>query len=79
MIKNFIISIQNFFKNFFILQNYSSCYDHMESIGYAIFGCCGGIAGGARSTEYLSEMCIGCPYFTEIDIKYMKKEKGLNR
>lgn len=51
----------------------------MESIGYAIFGCCGGIAGGARSTEYLSEMCIGCPYFTEIDIKYMKKEKGLNR
>lgn len=79
MIKNFIISIQNFFKNFFILQNYSSCYDHMESIGYAIFGCCGGIAGGTRSTEYLSEMCIGCPYFTEIDIKYMKKEKGLNR
>lgn len=79
MIKNFIISIKNFFKNFFILQNYSSCYDHMESIGYAIFGCCGGIAGGTRSTEYLSEMCIGCPYFTEIDIKYMKKEKGLNR
>ena len=51
----------------------------MESIGYAVFECCGGIAGGTRNTEYLSEMCIGCPYFTEIDIKYMKKEKGLNR
>ena len=76
MIKNFIISIQNFFKDFAILLNYSSCYNHMESIGYAVFECCGGIAGGTRNTEYLSEMCIGCPYFTEIDIKYMKEEKN---
>ena len=76
MINNFIISIQNFFRDFAILLNYSSCYNHMESIGYAVFECCGGIAGGTRNTEYLSEMCIGCPYFTEIDIKYMKEEKN---
>ena len=48
----------------------------MESIGYAVFECCCGIAGGTRNTEYLSVMCIGCPYFTEIDIKYMKEEKN---
>lgn len=79
MIKDFIISIKKFFKDSAILCNYSSCYNHMESTGYAVFECCGGIACGTRSTEYLSEMCIGCPYFTEIDIKYMKKRKELNR
>lgn len=76
MIKDFIISIKNFFKDSAILWNYSLCYNHMESTGYAVFECCGGITGGTRSTEYLSEMCIDCPYFTEIDIKYMKEEKN---
>mgnify|MGYP006928569364 CR=1 FL=1 len=60
MMKNFIISIKNLFKDFFILWNYSSCYDHMESTKQAAFECCGGVAGGTRSTAYLSEMCIDC-------------------
>lgn len=73
MIKNFIISIQNFFKGFAILWNYSSCYDYMESTGYAVFECCGGVSGGTKNTEYLSEMCIDCPYFVTTDIEYIKK------
>lgn len=77
--KNFIKLIIEFFKDLFPPRCYSSCYDNMESTGYAVFECCGGVSGGTKNTEYLSEMCIDCPYFTEIDIKYMKKEKELNR
>lgn len=42
---------------------HEDCYKSMEKEGYAVFGCCGGAVGGTAATEYLSEMCIGCPYF----------------
>lgn len=73
MIKNFIISIKKFVKDFFILWNYTSCYDHMELTKRAAYECCDGIAGGTRNTEYLSEMCIDCPYFITTNIEYIKR------
>ena len=73
MIKNIIISIKNFFKDFFTLWNYTSCYDHMELDKQAAYECCGGVTGGTKNTEYLSEMCIDCPYFITTDIEYIKR------
>jgi hypothetical protein len=43
------------------------CYDRMEKEGIAIFGCCCGVVGGGKQTNYLSETCMGCPYWTPID------------
>lgn len=40
------------------------CYDRMEERGIAILGCCSGIVGGSKETNYLSEDCCDCPYFT---------------
>ena len=34
----------------------------MEYEGYAAMGCCGGLTGGTKSTDYLSETCCGCPH-----------------
>lgn len=79
MMKNFIISIKNLFKDFFTLWNYTSCYDRMELAKQAAYECCGGVAGGTRNIEYLSEMCIDCPYFTTIDIEYIKKRNKNNQ
>ena len=36
------------------------CYNNMES---ATGGKCSGMSGGTKATEYLSEICINCPYF----------------
>ncbi len=49
------------------ISDYDKCYSEMEDDGAAVFGCCGGVVGGTRNTEYLSEMCIHCPYYTPID------------
>ncbi len=38
---------------------YYSCYKNIEG---AKNGKCPGLTGGTKATEYLSEMCIGCPY-----------------
>lgn len=35
--------------------------------------CCGGLTGGDRSTNYLSETCIGCQYLVLVNDK--KEEK----
>ena len=43
-------------------SDYDKCYLEREDEGYAIFGCCGGMTGGTRQTNYLSEICVGCPY-----------------
>lgn len=46
-----------------------SCYKSMEDQGIAVFGMCGGVVGGDRSTEYLSIDCIDCidcPYYTPV-------------
>ena len=45
-----------------IFTDYDCCYTDMEYRGNAFMGCCSGGVGGTSSTEYLSEMCIGCPY-----------------
>lgn len=45
-----------------ITTDYDKCYSYMEREGHAIFGCCGGITGGTKNTDYLSETCIDCPY-----------------
>ena len=42
--------------------DYDKCYSEREADGYAIFGCCGGMVGGTKQTNYLSEICVGCPY-----------------
>lgn len=76
--KDFIISIKNFFKDFLTLWNYTSCYDHMELDNQAAYECCGGVIGGTKNTEYLSEMCIDCPYFTTTDIELIKKRNKNN-
>lgn len=41
---------------------YETCYRSMEYGNYATMGCCGGKVGGNKTTEYLSETCLGCPY-----------------
>ncbi len=58
----------------FILD-YDKCYSEMENDGNACFGHCGGICGGTRNTEYLSEMCIHCPYYVSVDHQKGKRKK----
>lgn len=45
-----------------LTTDYDKCYSDKERQGYAAMGCCGGMVGGTRATEYLSESCIDCPY-----------------
>ena len=45
-----------------ITPKYEKCYSDMEYEGYASMGCCGGITGGTKATDYLSETCCGCPH-----------------
>lgn len=52
---------------------YDKCYTDMENTGYASMCCCGGLTGGDRSTNYLSETCIGCPYLVLVNDR--KEEK----
>lgn len=42
------------------------CYDRMEADGIASMGRCCGVVGGTRATDYLSEMCIGCPHWVPV-------------
>ena len=42
------------------------CYDRMEADGVASFGCCCGVVGGTRATDYLSEMCCDCPHWVPV-------------
>ena len=45
-----------------VIPEYDKCYSDMEWAGYASMNCCGGKCGGTKSTDYLSETCISCPY-----------------
>lgn len=47
------------------ISDYDKCYSEKEYDGIAVFGCCRGMVGRTRNTEYLSEMCIDCPYYTK--------------
>lgn len=57
-----VLSIVCILLSIFLDYN-DKCYNQMESEGRASFGICGGVAGGDKSTEYLSYSCIDCPYY----------------
>lgn len=48
---------------------YEYCYTDMEHKGIAAMGCCSGVVGGTRATEYLSEQCVSCPHLVLIERK----------
>lgn len=45
-----------------VTPDYEKCYSDMEYEGYASMGCCGGLTGGTKSTDYLSKTCCSCPH-----------------
>lgn len=47
----------------------------MEYEGKAAMGCRGGIAGGSKSTDYLSEICCDCPYLV-LDGRYVNNKEN---
>ena len=53
----------------YFISDYDKCYSEREADGYAIFSCCKGMVGGTKQTNYLSEMCIGCPYLVLLEEK----------
>lgn len=56
-------------------SSYDKCYARMEYAGDAVFGCCGGLSGGTKNTDYLQESCINCPYLTLSTINDHKNEE----
>lgn len=57
--------IKDFIIRLFPSTSYSYCYSEMEHNGYAVFGCCGGLVGGIKATDYLQDECVSCPYLVE--------------
>lgn len=53
----------------FITSDYDKCYSKMENDGIAVFGCCRGLTGGTRHTDYLQENCVDCPYLVLLNNK----------
>ena len=53
---------------------YEKCYSDMEYEGYASMGCCAGLTGGTKSTDYLSETCCSCPHLV-LGCNPIRKEK----
>lgn len=51
-------------------SDYDKCYSERENEGHAIFQCCAGMVGGTKSTNYLSETCIECPYLVLVVEEY---------
>ena len=45
-----------------VTPEYEKCYSDREIEGNAAMGCCGGLTGGTKATEYLSETCCSCPH-----------------
>lgn len=41
----------------------NKCYSQREREGVAAMGCCRGLAGGDRSTDYLQYSCVVCNHF----------------
>lgn len=66
---NLIKKISNIIHKFIEHNYYDYCYTDREYEGIATMGCCSGMVGGTKSTEYLSESCIDCPYFVMIQHK----------
>lgn len=40
------------------------CYDEMEEKGYASMGCCCGLIGGDKLSDWTMYSCIDCPHYT---------------
>ena len=57
-----------------VTPDYEKCYSDMEYEGYASMGCCGGLTGGTKATDYLSETCRSCPYLV-LGCNPIRKEK----
>ena len=62
-----------------LTPGYDKCYSNMEYEGYASLGCCGGLTGGTKSTDYLSETCCSCPYLVLGCNPIRKEEKNEQR
>ena len=45
-----------------VTPEYEKCYSDREYEGNASMGCCVGLTGGTKATDYLSEMCCSCPH-----------------
>lgn len=58
-----------------LTTDYDRCYSDMEREGHAAMGCCGGITGGTKNTDYLSEICVDCPYLVLGCNRKDRKEK----
>lgn len=57
-----------------VTPDYEKCYSDMEYEGYASMGCCRGLTGGTKSTDYLSETCCSCPHLV-LGCNPIKKEE----
>ena len=62
-----------------VTPEYDKCYSDMEYEGYASMGCCGGITGGIKDTDYLSETCCSCPHLVLGCDQIRKDEKNEQR
>ena len=67
-----IIPATSILKSF--VSDYDKCYSEREDEGYAVFGCCHGLVGGSRNTNYLQEFCINCPYLVLLDQEEKKDD-----
>ncbi|GEM_PF-3521957 len=59
-------------RRFFSIER---CYTEMEQRGISAMGCCSGIVGGDKTTDYLQYQCVGCKYNVPVqtDISYEEK------
>lgn len=60
-----------------LTPEYEKCYSDREHEGYASMGCCGGLTGGTKATDYLSETCCSCPHLV-LGYDPIRKEKKKN-
>ena len=68
-----------FFVFWILTPEYEKCYSDREKEGYAVMGCCGGLVGGTKATDYLSETCIDCPHLVlGCDPKVRKENNELH-
>ena len=58
-----------------LTPEYEKCYSDREHEGYASMGCCGGLTGGTKATDYLLEMCIGCTHYVDLGRDSIRKEE----
>ena len=58
-----------------LTPEYEKCYSDRERKGYASMGCCGGLTGGTKATDYLSETCCSCPHLVLGCDHIIKEEK----